>query len=146
MNLKELRLKAGVKVSEVLEAYPDKRLDKYIFSKIESGIAEYPRELRSIIFKLCGKELTDKNAKTENRPVATTTKPNQCKRILDYIEKNGSITNLEGHTQLGIMNFTARISDLRASGIPICGVTEKGQNRFGEKITYKRYTIAKGDN
>ena len=146
MNLKELRIKSGVKVSDVLEAYPDKRMDKYTFSKIENGVAEYPRELRLTIFKLCGNELVGKNIKTGNRQVATSSKPNQCKRILDYIEKNGSITNLEGHTQLGIMNFTARISDLRANGIPIYGVIEKGKNRFGEKITYKRYTIAKGDN
>ena len=66
----------------------------------------------------------------------------QTERILDYMERNGSITPLEA-MQLGIMRLGARIYDLKESGIKIVTerVTEK--NRFGELCSFARYRLEK---
>ena len=67
----------------------------------------------------------------------------QEEKILDYMERNGSITPLEAMNQLGIMRLGARIFDLKESGIKIITerVTEK--NRFGELCSFARYRLEK---
>lgn len=44
---------------------------------------------------------------------------NQTEMILDYIQKNGSITPLEALTEIGCFRLGARIWELRAMGIPV---------------------------
>jgi hypothetical protein len=68
-------------------------------------------------------------------------KPTQNERILDYIEKFGSITQYEALADLGVMRLASRISDLKSLGYPIISITEKVENRFGEKCYIKRYSI-----
>jgi hypothetical protein len=60
-------------------------------------------------------------------------KPTQNQRILDYIERFGSITQLEALRDLGIMRLASRISDLRRLGYPIVADRVEITNRFGEK-------------
>ena len=43
-------------------------------------------------------------------------KPTQNQRILDYIERFGSITQLDALKDLGVMRLASRISDLRRLG------------------------------
>ncbi len=70
-------------------------------------------------------------------------KPTQNQRILDYISKFGSITQLEALQDLGIMRLASRISDLKRLGYPIVSKTEKVNNRFEEPCHIKRYSLSK---
>lgn len=65
----------------------------------------------------------------------------QCERVLDYMRRFGSITSAEAMMDLGVYRLAARVSDLRDSGHNIKAVTESGKNRFGEKTSYKRYSL-----
>lgn len=67
--------------------------------------------------------------------------PTQNDRIIDYIKRFGSITQLEALQDLGVMRLASRISDLRSLGYPIISETEVIKNRFGEKCHIKRYRI-----
>ena len=66
-------------------------------------------------------------------------KPTQNDRILDYIKRFGSITQLEALSDLGVMRLASRISDLRRIGHPIISEYEEVTNRFGEQCQVKRY-------
>jgi hypothetical protein len=71
--------------------------------------------------------------------------PTQNDRILDYIAKFGSITQLEALQDLGIMRLASRISDLKSMGYPIISEMETVKNRFGEKCSIKRYRLERED-
>ena len=66
-------------------------------------------------------------------------KKTQCEMVLDYMQKYGSITTFEAF----ITRLSSRINDLRNAGYRIVGEFESRLNRFGEKVSYKRYTLAK---
>ena len=66
----------------------------------------------------------------------------QCSRILDYIERFGSITQYEALQDLGVMRLAARIADLRKDGYDITGEMIEVTNRFGETCNVKRYFLA----
>lgn len=68
-------------------------------------------------------------------------KKTQCERILDYISDFGSITQFEALHDLGCMRLSARISDLKKQGYRFMTKPEKGENRYGEKISYSRYFL-----
>lgn len=68
-------------------------------------------------------------------------KPNKKQRIIKYIQDFGSITSKEAFNDLGITSFTARMSELRKEGYVFKVVTEKGKNRYGEPVIYKRYSL-----
>ncbi len=65
----------------------------------------------------------------------------QCEKILDYMQRFGSITSAEAMLDLGVYRLAARISDLKDEGHGIRDVMETGKNRFGEKTSYKRYFL-----
>lgn len=67
----------------------------------------------------------------------------QAEKILDYMERHGSITPLEAMNNLGIMRLGARIFDLKESGIGIITETVTGKNRDGEPTRYARYRLEK---
>lgn len=68
-------------------------------------------------------------------------RPTQCDRIIIYIKDFGSITTLEAFTELGIVRLGARISELRAKGLPIDDKPEIVKNRYGESCHIKRYFL-----
>ena len=70
-------------------------------------------------------------------------KTTQNQRILNYLKEFGSITQLEALKDLGIMRLASRISELRAMGTKIVGGFEKVENRYGEEVLIKRYSLAK---
>jgi hypothetical protein len=74
----------------------------------------------------------------------TNSNPTQNERILDYIEKNGSITQLEALTECSVMRLASRVSDLRRKGYPITGKMVKVENRYGETCHIKRYSMGSG--
>ena len=67
--------------------------------------------------------------------------PTQNQRILDYINENGSITQLEALSELGVMRLASRISDLRKQGYSIISEGETVTNRYGEKCRIKKYKL-----
>lgn len=67
----------------------------------------------------------------------------QQERILIYMEESGSITPLEAFAELGVTKLATRVSELRREGIPIVKSSETRKNRFGETVTYARYSLPK---
>ena len=70
-------------------------------------------------------------------------RPTQAQRVLDYMERFGSITQFEALRDLGVMRLASRISELRKNGHEITGEMVNVENRFGEFCQVKRYSIEK---
>lgn len=68
-------------------------------------------------------------------------KMTQCKRIVEYLRKYGSVTNYICLTDIGILSPTKRISELRRMGYPIDDRQEAVKNRYGDKCYVKRYFL-----
>ena len=68
---------------------------------------------------------------------------NQTEKVLDYLERHGSITPQEAMKELGIMRLGARIYDLKEDGVKIITETETGKNRDGNTVRYARYRLEK---
>lgn len=69
----------------------------------------------------------------------------QCERILRHLQDYGSITQAEAVTEYSCYRLGARIWDLKAQGVPIKSETVTGKNRYGERTSFARYSIAKGE-
>ena len=69
----------------------------------------------------------------------------QTDRILDYMNRFGSITPVEAMADLGVMRLAARISDIENMGYRVVHRMEKGKNRYGEKTHYMRYSLGKDE-
>ena len=67
----------------------------------------------------------------------------QSMKILKYMMDFGSITPIEALKDLGVMRLGARIYDLEKQGFEILHERESGRNRYGEKTSYARYSLAK---
>ena len=65
----------------------------------------------------------------------------QTEKIVEYINRYGSITTMEAFTELDITRLSSRVFDLRQQGVPVVGTVETRTNKLGEKKHYKRYTI-----
>ena len=65
----------------------------------------------------------------------------QQERVLDYMRLFGSITALEAMRDLGVMRLAAVIFDLKAKGVAIKTTTESAKNRYGESVSYARYSL-----
>ena len=61
--------------------------------------------------------------------------------VLHHLKDKGYITTFESFDLYGITRLSARISDLRKMGYNIASVSQKGTNRYGEKIKFCRYTL-----
>lgn len=72
-------------------------------------------------------------------------KVTQCERILRHMNDFGTITSAEAMQDYGIMRLASRISDLRKIGFPIHKETVTGKNRYGEHVSYARYSLKSGD-
>lgn len=62
-------------------------------------------------------------------------------RILEHIQKYGSITSMEAFEKYGITRLAARIKDLRDMGYDIDTIMMEGQNRYGESTRYAKYVL-----
>lgn len=68
-------------------------------------------------------------------------KDTQCKKILEYMEKNGSITALDAVLKFNCLRLAARISDLKKDGYAIRSVMEAHKSQDGTTSHYKRYFL-----
>lgn len=62
-------------------------------------------------------------------------------RVLQYIRDYGSISSMEAFRDLGVTRLSAVIFNLRADGFDIDAKREKTVNRYGEKVSFARYTL-----
>ncbi len=53
----------------------------------------------------------------------------QCERIMEYLEGGKRLDRKKAYIDLGIMNVTARITELRNEGIPIVTEMKTVKNR-----------------
>lgn len=65
----------------------------------------------------------------------------QCEHILRHMQDFGSITQAEAIAEYGCYRLAARIADLKAAGYNISSRIETGKNRYGERISFARYTL-----
>lgn len=70
-------------------------------------------------------------------------KPGHKERVLKYMIDFGSITYKEAFSDLGVARLAAVICNLRKDGYQIVTADENGTNRYGDKVTYARYSFAK---
>lgn len=67
-------------------------------------------------------------------------------RIYDYIKKHGSITTMDAIMDIGETRLSARIFELKESGVNIQDEWVEVKNRWGERRHVKSYFIGKGVN
>jgi hypothetical protein len=72
--------------------------------------------------------------------------PTQQERVLQYIRDFGGITRAEAMSELGIANLPAVILDIRKKGVRVLTNEVESKNRYGQKITYAKYTLEETDN
>lgn len=65
----------------------------------------------------------------------------QTERVLKYMCDFGSITSAEAIEDLGVYRLASRISDIRKSGIEVFDRYESSRNRYGETVSFKRYSL-----
>ena len=70
----------------------------------------------------------------------------QGEKVMRYMEQYGSITQLDALREFGCMRLASRISDLRRGGIRIKSEMVKAKNRFGEPISFARYSLEDMEN
>lgn len=67
----------------------------------------------------------------------------QKERIIDYINKFGSITSKDAYDDLGITQLATRIKELKEQGYKFETKWESSKNRYGERVDFKRYYLEK---
>lgn len=65
----------------------------------------------------------------------------QKDRILRYIKETGSITRAEAFTELGVAELSSRIGELEAMGFEFKRESMTGKNRYGDPVTYTKYSL-----
>lgn len=65
----------------------------------------------------------------------------QNERILRHLRDYGSITQREATEEYGCQRLAARIGELRKAGYQINSKMETSKNRYGERVSYARYTL-----
>lgn len=65
----------------------------------------------------------------------------QCERVVQYCNDFGSITTLQAFQDLGVTRLASRINDLKNQGYTIESTFVSSKNRYGESVSYKKYTI-----
>lgn len=70
----------------------------------------------------------------------------QCERIVEYMQKYGSITQLQAYVDIGCMRLPSRIHDLRKQGYAINVKTERVKKRDGGYAPIARYSLAEVEN
>lgn len=70
----------------------------------------------------------------------------QKERILRWFQDHESITRAEAFTELGIVEMPARICELERMGYVFGKETITRTNRYGEPVSFTKYTLKGQDN
>ncbi|MCI8761079.1 MAG: hypothetical protein HFJ34_08275 [Clostridia bacterium] len=65
----------------------------------------------------------------------------QKEKIINYIQKYGSITSWEAYRDLGITQFATRVKELKEKGYRFKKQWEIKKDREGKKVKFKRYYL-----
>lgn len=68
-------------------------------------------------------------------------KSTQCDKVLEYMRRYGSITQLEALRDIGCMRLASRISDLRQQGHAIGRRMKTSKNRNGDDVYFAEYYL-----
>lgn len=66
----------------------------------------------------------------------------QCERILRHLQDGDTLTQAEAFMEYGIGRLSSQICELRAAGYPIKSEFVAGKNRFGEPVSFVRYSLS----
>lgn len=69
----------------------------------------------------------------------------QYQAMLEYLEDGKMLTRMEALTELGIMNPTARISEMRANGVPVVTRMIGVYNQWDTKVKVAQWFIREED-
>ena len=72
-------------------------------------------------------------------------KSTQCVKVLEYMRRFGSITQLEALSDIGCMRLASRISDLRQQGYAIGRRMKTSKNRYGDDVYFAEYYLIEED-
>ena len=70
----------------------------------------------------------------------------QCERVLEYMKKFGSITQLEAIRDIGCMRLASRIADLKDQGHAIGRRMKTEKNRYGNTVSFAEYYLEEDEN
>ena len=73
-------------------------------------------------------------------------KMTQCQKVLEYMKRYGSITQLDALRDIGCMRLASRISDLRSQGYAIGRRMKTSKNREGDDIYFAEYYLEEDNN
>ena len=65
----------------------------------------------------------------------------QCDRIIEYMQKHGSITQLEAFIDIGCWRLASRIYDLKEQGYSINRERITVKNRYNEDVPIAKYSL-----
>ena len=65
----------------------------------------------------------------------------QCDKVLEYMRRYGSITQLDALRDIGCMRLASRISDLRYQGYAIGRRMKTSKNRYGDDVCFAEYYL-----
>ena len=77
--------------------------------------------------------------------MATDLKPS-AQRVLAYLIEHGSITTQQASRDLGMTELRSRISELSRAGFPIKKEWQNAKNKFGETVSFVRYSLEAENN
>lgn len=69
-------------------------------------------------------------------------KATQCDKIINYMRKYGSITQLQAYVDIGCIRLPSRIHDLKKRGYAIHREMIKVKNRDDEYVPIAKYSLA----
>lgn len=72
-------------------------------------------------------------------------RPTQRDRILRHMKDIGGITQAEAMSEYGVMRLASRISEIKDLGYPVKREWVHNLNRYGEKVTYLKYSLEEVD-
>ena len=72
-------------------------------------------------------------------------KSTQCEKVLEYMKRFGSITQIEALQDIGCMRLASRITDLRQQGYPIGRRIKTAKNRYGDSVSFAEYYLIEED-
>lgn len=76
--------------------------------------------------------------------IPTDLKPS-AQRVLQYMIDYGSITGQQAINDLGMTELRSRISEISRAGFPIKKEWQNTRNKFGERISFVRYSLEVDD-
>lgn len=65
----------------------------------------------------------------------------QKDRVLDFIRKEGSITSMDAYNELGCTRLSAVIFNLKEEGYEFETKFETKKNRWGDAVSFARYSF-----